>query len=253
MFRGYTTMFLVAVSFFGLFLIAMLTVSPPVLQGNFVWRKPIVGCMFASICVLGILAVFFPNECSRVFDFGNEEERLSVFHGFKRGFKASLSDSAALRGHHPTCGRFSSHVFRLDEGIFCATCSGLFLGALIVLGGVALYFFGNFQMGQHVFSVVWIGISGVSFGLLQPPLLTVRRSLVRIFSSAVLAIGTLLILVGTDELAHNLFLDVFLVFLTFLWLTTRISLSQWEHDKICKTCGSAYCDLADRTKNRSLG
>jgi hypothetical protein len=114
---------------------------------------------------------------------------------------------------------------------------------LVALVGVAVYFFGNWQIGQHAFWVVWVGVLGVTLGLLQSPLLKIQRSSVRVFSGALLAIGTLLILVVVDELARNFFLDVFLVFLTVFWLTTRISLSQWEHEKICSRCSSASCEL----------
>lgn len=247
-FRSSFPLFLVLISFFGLFFISVLTLSPAVSQENFVWRKPLIGSMFASVCVLGILAVFFPNECSRVFDLGKEEKRRSRFYGFKQGIAISKSESPVLRGHHPTCEQFSSHVFRVGSKIFCATCSGLFLGALIVLAGVALYSVGNLQMEDNAFSLVLVGIIGVSFGLLQSPLLNFHRSFVRVFSSAFFAIGSFSILVGIDELTRNVFLDVFLVFLTGFWLMTRISLSQWEHEKICSTCSSAFCDFFERTK-----
>ena len=248
MFRSSTTLFFVVVSFFGLLIISVLSFSPPASQENFIWRKPLIGAMFASICVLGILAVFSPNECSRVFDLRKKEKRWTRFYGFKRGAAVSENDSTALYGHHPMCGRFSSHVFRADGKILCATCSGLFLGAVIALGGVVSYFCGNLQTGQISFSLVWVGIIGVIFGLFQSPLLDFHRSYVRVFSSSFFAIGSFLILVGIDDLARDFFLDVFLVFLIFFWLMTRISLSQLEHEKICSTCSSAVCDFFEQTK-----
>jgi hypothetical protein len=241
--RSSFPLFFVVVSFFGLFIISVLTSSPPVSQENFVWRKPLIGSFFASISLLGILAVFFPNECSKVFDFGSKEKSRSRFYGFKRGVAISKRDLPVLLGHHPTCGQFSSHVFRVGGKVFCATCSGLFLGAVFVLVGVASYFLGNWQNGPNAFSLVWVGIIGVILGLLQSPVLTFHRSFVRVFSSALLAFGSFLILVGIDELAYNVFLDVFLVFLTVFWLMTRISLSEWEHEKICSMCSLAFCDF----------
>ena len=239
-----TLFFLTSVSFLGLILAALFTVNPPVSQEDFVWRKPVVGSIFASVCALGSLAVFFPNACSRGFNFGKGERRQGWFSfSFKRGFVTSKSNSSVLRGHHPTCDCFASHVFDLGGRAFCATCSGLFLGALVALVGVVVYFFGNWQIGQDAFWVVWVGMLGVTLGLLQSPFLKVQRSFVRVFSGALLAAGTFLILVVVDEMARNFFLDVFLVFLTVFWLVTRISLSQWEHEKICSTCSSASCEL----------
>lgn len=244
-----TLLFLTIVSFFGLVLAALFTVNPPVSQEEFVWRKPVVGSIFASVCVLGALAVFFPNECSRGFNFGKGEKRQGWFSfSFKRGFVTSKRNSSVLRGHHPVCDGFSSHVFDLSGRRFCATCSGLFLGALVVLVGVAVYFFGNWQVGQYGLWVGWVGMLGVALGLLQSPLIRVQRSFIRVFSGAFFAIGTLLILVVVDGLARSFFVDVFLVFLTVFWLLTRISLSQWEHEKICSACSSASCELARWTK-----
>jgi hypothetical protein len=243
-----TLLFLTSVSFFGLVLVVLFTVNPPVSQADFVWRKPVVGSIFALVCVLGALAVFFPNECSRGFSFGKGERRLELFSfSFRRGVLASEGDSV-LRGHHPTCARFSSHVFNLGGRMFCATCSGLFLGALMALVGVAAYFFGNWRVGQNAFWMVWVGVFGVALGLLQSPLLKVRRGFVRVLSGAFLAVGAFLILVVVDELARDFFLDVFLVFLSVFWLVIRISLSQWEHEKICLACGSASCLLGNRPK-----
>jgi len=243
-FANAALLFLSSVSFFGLILTALFTVNPSISQEDFVWRKPVVGSIFASVCVLGALAVFFPNECSRGFNFGKGEKRLGWFSfSFKRGFVTSDGNSSVLRGHHPPCARFSSHVFNLGGRMFCATCSGLFFGALVSLAGVAAYFFGNWQVGQNTFLAGLVGVLGVALGLLPVPLLRVQRSFVRVFSSALLAVGTLLILVVVDEVAHNIFFDVFLVFLTVLWLVTRISFSHWEHEKICSTCSSASCEL----------
>lgn len=243
-----TLLFLVTVSAFGLVMVISLTVSPLISQGDLVWRKPVIGAVFASICVLGSLAALFPNECSTGFNFGPRRRGAKFFLGFKTGSKALKSDPIVLRGHHPLCAPFSSHVFKLNGRVFCATCSGLFLGALVALIGVAGYFFGNWQIGQGAFWLAWVGVLGVTIGLLQSILPVVQRSFVRVFSGAFLAVGSLLILVVVDEMAHNLLLDVFLIFLTLVWLVTRISLSQREHEKICYECGSASCGLTESEK-----
>jgi len=244
-----TLLFLAFVSFFGLILAALFTVNLPVSQEDFVWRKPVVGSIFALVCVLGSMAVFFPNECSRGFSFGNGEKRYDWFSfSFRRRFAASKGISSVLRGHHPACDRFSSHVFDLGGRRFCATCSGLFLGALVALVGVGVYFFGNWRVGQNVSWLVWVGVLGVALGLLQSPLIRVQRSFVRVFSGAFLAVGSFLILVVVDELVRSFFLDVFLVFLTVFWLVARVSFSQREHEKMCVACGSASCELGRWTE-----
>jgi hypothetical protein len=236
--------FLTSASFFGLILAALLAISPPVSQVDFVWRKPVVGSLFALVCVVGSLAVFFPSRCSKVFNYGKREKEHSQGHfGFRRFARASEGDSFVLRGHHPECSVFSSHVFSLGGRTFCATCSGLFLGALVSLVGVGAYFSGSWHVGQNGFLIASVGVFGVTVGLLQVPLIKIQRSFVRVFSGVSLAVGAFLILVVVDDLAQGFFLDVYLVFLTVCWLVTRISLSQWEHEKMCRACDRSSCEL----------
>jgi len=231
--RYLTLVFLVSVSFFGLILAVFLTFHPPISEEDFVWRKPVVGSAFGAVCVLGILAVFFPNLCSR-------------FFGFKRSSSTSHTITSTLLGHHPVCGRFSTHVFRLGDRMFCATCSGLFLGALIVLVGLAFYFFGNWQIGQLAFPAVLVSAAAVVFGLLQSPLPILQNSIIRLFSSTFFVAGTFLILVGMEELAHSVSVDLFLILLSVFWLVTRISLSQWDHERICSKCTLDSCYLTNK-------
>jgi len=234
--------FLTGVSFFGLVLAGLLMVSPPVSRVDFAWRKPVVGSVFALICVLGSLAVVFPDVCSRGFGSGDGERRRGHVHfSLKRAASASVGDSAILRGHHPTCDVFSSHVFRFGGRVFCATCSGLFLGALLSLVGVVVYFFGGWFVGGDVLLVGLVGMLGVGFGLLQSLVVRVGWGFVRVLSGLLFVVGALFVLVAVDVLAHDFFLDVFLVLLTVLWLVTRIYLSQWEHTRMCSACGSESC------------
>jgi len=243
--RNLTLLFLVSVSFFGLIFTVLLALYPPISQENFVWRKPLVGSTYSVVCALGILAVFFPKTCSRFFDVGKREKRQNRFFGFKRNKLISDTTTSALRGHHPLCGRFSAHIFRLGGRMFCSTCSGLFLGAIVALAGVGMYFFGNWQMGQNAFLAVLVGAVGVILGLLQSPLPTLQNSVIRLFSSASFVVGTFLILIGNEELAHNTSVDLILIVLSAFWLMTRIALSQWDHGRICSKCTLGSCSFAE--------
>ena len=243
--RNPTLLFLVSVSLFGLILAVLLAFYPPISQENFPWRKPLVGSTYSVVCVLGILAVFFPKTCSRLFDVGKRDKSQNRFFGFKRNESISCTAASALRGHHPLCGRFSAHVFHLGNRIFCATCSGLFLGALIVLVGVTLFFFGNWQIEQNASLAVLVGAGGVILGLLQSPLPILQNSVIRLLSSGFFVVGMFLILIGNEELAHSTSVDLFFVALSVFWLLTRISLSQWNHEQICSKCTLDSCSFAE--------
>jgi len=221
------------VSFFGLILAVLFAVHPQVSQWDFVWRKPLVGVAFAGVCILGILAVLFPSTCSRSFVAGRKE----------KGDHSRISHATAstLLGHHPQCSGYSAHVFSVGRRVFCATCSGLFLGAFFALLGVGAFFFGNWQIRHNAASAVVVGVVGVSLGLLQSSLPTLQKGVVRLFTGAFFVVGTFLILLGIEELTHNVSLDLFIVALSVFWLVTRISLSQRDHERICSRCNPESC------------
>ena len=232
--------YLVTISLFGLFLAGIIAFYPPVVGESFVWREPIVGSIFGYICILGILAVFFPKRCSGVFDFRKDEKgSRSYLNQF-----ASHGTSSTVKGHHPDCESFSTHVFRVGNRTFCTACTGLLLGGLSALAGTVLYFFSNWHVEQGSSLLVWVGILGVGFGLFQFKF----RGIVRLFLNAFFAFGAFLILIGVDELVRSVTVDLFLIALTLFWLFTRISLSQWDHERICHACKVATCEFADRKK-----
>jgi hypothetical protein len=234
--------YLVVLSLFGLFLAGTFGFYPPVTGESFLWRKPIVGSIFGSICVLGILAAFFPKNCSGVFDFRKE---IKGGGSYLNPF-ASHGTSSMVRGHHPDCESFSTHVFRIGNRAFCTACTGLLLGGLSALAGTMLYFFSNWHIGQGSSLFVWVGILGVGFGLFQFKF----RGIARLFLNAFFVFGAFLILIGVDELARSLTVDLFLVALILFWLFTRISLSQWDHRRICYACKLAVCAIADTRKRK---
>jgi len=222
-------------SFLGLFLILLLTAFPPTVTGDLSWRKPVIGSIFSSICVLGILAVFSPNKFLRIFNTGKKKENVDA----DSAKLASHGTSNALQGHHPTCGNYDAHIFRIKGKIFCAACIGLLLGGLLALAGAAVYFFGDWHVAEHSSLMVLLGIVGVSFGLFQFKF----KNLGRLSVNTIFVLGTLLILIGIDELVHSLIFDLFVVSLIIFWLFTRISLSQWDHERICSGCEIENCRI----------
>jgi hypothetical protein len=225
------------VSFLGLFLIAALTAFPPTATGDLSWRKPVIGSIFSSICVLGILAVFSPNKCLGILDIGKKNRTV----GSDSSKLVSHGTSTALQGHHPTCGKYDAHIFRIKGRIFCAACAGLLLGGLLALAGASIYFFGDWRVAEHSSLMVLLGIAGVSLGLFQFKF----RSFVRLFVNTVFVLGALFVLIGIDELVHSLFFDMFVVILIVFWLFTRISLSQWDHERICSDCEIENCGIRE--------
>jgi hypothetical protein len=228
------------ISFTGLFLITVLTAFPPAVSGDLSWRKPLTGLIFSTICVLGILAVFSPNHCFKIFNIGKKRKVV----GSNSTQYESHGTSNTLQGHHPTCGNYDAHLFEFKGKIFCAACVGLLSGGLFALVMTAIYFFSDLQVSGYSTLIVILGIVGVSLGLFQFKF----KSLIRMTVNFIFVIGTLFILIGIDELVHSLFFDLFAVCLTVFWLLTRISLSQWDHKKICTNCEIENCRIRGRKK-----
>ncbi|NIR87607.1 hypothetical protein GWO13_08650 [Candidatus Bathyarchaeota archaeon] len=132
----------------------------------------------------------------------------------------------------------------MKKRTFCIACTGLFLGGLVSLVGTALYFFGDLRVEQNSLLLVWVGVLGVGSGLFQ---FKVKRKIIRLFLNFYFVLGAFLVLVGIDELVQSVFLDLFLVSLSVLWLVTRISLSQWDHKRICYTCNLDFCKFRERS------
>jgi hypothetical protein len=236
--RNFDVIFLTLLSFLGLLLIALLTAFPPnVSSGTVLWQKPLVGSIFSAICVLGVLAALSPTQCLRILESIKSKAPKSNSRTF-----TSHTSSSSLQGHHPRCEEFSAHVFRIGNKTFCAACMGLLLGGLFVLCGALFYFFGIwFVAVQNSSLMVVFGILGVGLGFFQFKF----RGFVRLLLNMFFVLGTLLILIGVDVLVHSLMFDLFVVSLILFWLLTRISISQWDHQRICLECNNVGCELAD--------
>jgi len=238
--RNFTIVFFLAASLFGLSIIMASTLYPPSVPENFIWRKPLVGSIFGLICILGILAVLFPQACSKTIGLKGGGERAP--HVLNRPINSG-EKKLTLRGHHPECGHFSAHVFQMGDKSLCAGCTGFLLGGLTAFVGTVLYFFGNLHVGQNGLLLSWVGSAGVVLGLLQFSLFNIPWSSVRLFVNAFFAFGTFLVLIGIDEIAQNVFMDLFLVILSVFWLFTRILLSRWDHERICRICDVKACEF----------
>lgn len=228
--------FLIGLSLFGLLLVTILAFNPPIVQESLPLRKPTIGSLFGLLCILGILAAFFPKHCSMMFE--GKSKRLD-----EENFPSHVT-LHTLQGHHPQCQGFSAHVFEVKNKVLCIACTGLFLGGLSALAGTILYFFGDLRFETNSPLVVCGGVLGVGFGLFQ---FKVKKRYVRLFLNASFVLGAFLVLVGIDELVKSLFVDLFLVSLSVFWLFTRILLSQWDHWRTCNTCESV-CEICKNGK-----
>ncbi len=220
--------FTISVSLFGSSTVIMLALHPPAIQESLSYRKTLIGSLFTLICISGIVAAFFPEKCSKAFHLPKIEKSTISEANTHVSYECSIT----VKGHHPDCGRFSDHVLNVGKHVFCAACTGLLLGAFIVLAGTALYFFGGWDNGQFGFVAVLVGQVGIVFGFIQLKF----KDYARLTLNAFFVFGVFLTLVGIDKIAENMVIDLYLVVLMIFWLFTRIIISQWDHRRICRTC-----------------
>jgi len=225
--------YLIFITLLGLFLIVLLAFFPPTTTENIPWRKTLIGSIFSTICFLGCLAVFSPTFCTKNF----KPKKKTI--GSRRDQFYSHKKSSSVQGHHSSCGKFTAHTFQIQGMIFCTACAGLLVGGLLTLPGSLLYFFFGWNITDNSFILLFMGVLGVGFGLLQQKF----RSFIRLSLNTVFVLGTFFILIGIDEIIHSLFIDLFVASMILFWLFTRISLSQQDHERICLNCGIVDCTL----------
>lgn len=227
-----TLMFLIFTSLFGLALSFIFVTTSGGTPEDFALRKPLVGAVFGALCILGTFAAIYPSSCSKIFDYEKSIQQEK---------EAGKLQGRNIRGHHPACRNYSSHILRVSNKIFCATCTGFSVGAIIALIGVGLFFFGTFSFGTRPLFIMIIGAFAVATGLLHSILPGFRVGFFRLITSAFFAIGSFLILASVEDALRNTSIDFFFVLLSVLWLMTDTALSRWDHRRICSKCASESC------------
>jgi hypothetical protein len=204
------------VSFFGLFTTLMIAFFLPVAGGQIWWRKMFVSLLFSVICVLGAFAAFSPKHCAKIMKLGHGSEVQPKNHPFE--------------GHHPKCSGFSSHVVKIRNKKRCAACTGLSLGALLALIGIITYLIWDFPI--HSEFGLALGAAMVVLGFTQ----FMFARFIRLMMNTLFVFGAFTIFIVMDRLVGSLLVDLFLLCVIVFWIFTRIALSQWEHNEICKNC-----------------
>jgi hypothetical protein len=201
-------------------------------------QKESISTAFGAICALGIVAGISPSRCNRLFmhfhtDASTHTERKSM---------SQEEHEISYRGHHPTCGSFSSHIIQIGGRIYCAGCAGLVVGAAIALAGTALYVLLQDLSAQLVAISFWAGLVGVTLGLLQYELFINKASL-HFLLNVIFVIGALLLLVGVNEMNGSLSLGVYFLLVILFLINTRSTLSRLEHLKKCIICNAEDCNM----------
>ena len=225
--------FAVGVSIFGLVSIPMLLSQSGTYQIDFSFSKPLIGILYAGICLMGISAIFYPKKCEKTFMF----KKRSELRG--QGDYSILSGRMRFRGHHPDCEKFSANRITIQKATLCSACTGLLVGAVGALIGTLLYFFVGFVPPLADPTVLLVGYAGILLGLIQFKL----AGYVKLMANALFVLGSFVTLTTADLFGKSLLIDLYVLGLIFFLLLARILISDWNNKRICFRCKG--CELRE--------
>ena len=213
-------MFLAVVSVVGLALIPMLVLQPNSIYVQVSIRHGLAGTLYLVICVLGVLAVFYPSKCK------------NLFAKSQNPLTQASKPSVIIRGHHPDCQNYDANRIKAGGQVICAACSGLFIGAVAVFIGTVLFFFVGLDI---VWSSIWLLVLGemcILLGLAQIKF----AGYVKMLINVIFVVGSFVTLVESDLLGGSILVDLYVLGLIVFMLWFRILLSEWNNVRICQTC-----------------
>ena len=218
--------FLILASVFGLALIPILVLQPSIEYVQSSIRHSIVGTLYIVICLLGVLAVFYPAKCR------------NIFKQSQNPLPQTNKKSAAMQiiGHHPSCQNFSANRIIVGGRTVCAACGGLLIGAVIALIGAGYYFFAGLNVAGGSVWLLVLGEVWLLLGLVQIKFSGYSKAVV----NAVFVVGSFLTLMETDAVGESMLVDFYVLGLIAFMLWLRILLSEWNNRRICSRCQSCF-------------
>jgi hypothetical protein len=185
-----------------------------------------IGGAFVSCCLFGVSLALRPNWIKRFTKRG-----INHVHG-----QPIQTVAIKRQGHHPGCVHFQSHTFPIKNNILCAGCTGLALGSIasVFLMIISLIFFN--EISKNILSIfIIVGMIFIALNYVEIAYLK-RGAFVHLFSNIFLVISFFFVIIGVFQLTGNVIFGIFAVIISFLWLDTRIQLSNRRHTEICKNC-----------------
>jgi hypothetical protein len=215
-----------SISLAGLLLLVPLTLGYA--GAHIPFQSQLVGEVFILICSVGAIVGVYPSKICALLNRGQ----------VKVGGMDSYA-STRNRGHHPPCGRFSTHLISGVGRTLCAGCTGLVLGALISIAGSLMYFFIGLNPGDS-YILFWFGFAFILLGLFQHRI-DLDDPFIHTILNVVFVLGAFLLEVGVDRINGSLLVQSYLLAITVYWIMTRIVLSEADHVSICERCRQEGC------------
>ncbi len=186
--------------------------------------KLTIGAAFILSCIFGICVAINPNLTKRFSKRGSHDGQL--FQTIMMG----------RRGHHPECEQFKSHTIKIKNKILCPGCSGLAAGSIISIILMSVYIVFLKEIPQAIPPVlILLGMVLIALNYIEIVILA-RKAYLHLISNVFLVIGFFSIITGIFHLTGSVVYGIFGILISFLWLDTRVQLSNWHHFEVCKNC-----------------
>lgn len=211
---------------FGLALLPLLLLQPTLQADQLSFRRPLIGAIYSVVCIVGIAAVFYPSKCSMALEKPNVSSPS----------KSLSAPSVQMKGHHPDCEDFMANRITIKGKAFCASCSGLLIGAIVAMAATILFSLGFIDLGAGGFWVLLVGEVLMLMGLAQIK----AAGCIKMAVNALFVVGSCLILVVADSAGQNLLIDGYVLGLIVFMLWFRILLSEWNNKRTCMRCGRCF-------------
>lgn len=197
-----------------------------------IYDKLLVGGVFITSCLFGISLTIYPGWFKR---FTRQEKQ-------NPNVRQTQKVARKRKGHHPDCDQFQNHTIRIGNKTLCAGCLGLSIGAILSIFLMSLYIVVGSELSfTKFYFFMFLGL--ILIGLVYIEIMIqIRHTIIHIISNVFLVISFLLIVVCIFEITSNKMYGGVSIFLSFLWLDTRIRLSNLYHTWICKNC-SETCKM----------
>lgn len=213
-------------------LLILIFLSPLNTTAIEIYDKLFVSGIFITSCIFGISLALYPHWFR-----GLTKHTTHYLDGEK-----SKKNTRKYKGHHPDCGNFQSHIVETKDKKLCAGCLGLSIGSIVSIILTMFYVvIIRKELATEFYYAVFIGFIIIGFVYIEI-ILPLRHVIVHVISNIFLVLSFFLINIGIFEITGNKIYYMLSVVISFLFLDTRIQLSNWQHTRICESC-SETCKM----------
>jgi hypothetical protein len=192
------------------------------------WEAYLVGALFIGACAFGISVAVRPNWTD-----GLLPRRRAEGEGRNEGHAAP---AVPRRGHHPACEPFSGHTLTFGSKVVCAGCLGILVGCIISISLMAVVILMASDWGPSMRTdLISGGVLMVLLGLVEAWVPS-DRPWRHLGANVVFMTGCLAVTAGVLLSTGDWSYSVLAIVICFLWLETRISISQYHHSETCRDC-----------------